>query len=262
MTSGHTFFRSGEVSRWREAWLQRHRNPASAPRRARRPISIVDVADGRTAGCAAMGRAGAVGNRVPDPGVAAAMVSHRCAAVQRLPAFRYCKRPVTGRPLMFFPLCLRRKWGLRIVEFADLGVCDYNAPIMAPDMAVSAEAMTGLWTEICRRLPPADIVRFTKMPELSFRRPVPLVQLDWMRGMDLRSWTVPLPKTRDEYDKTILKPKDRKEQRRKRRQSDRSAGRRDLPHRFDRNRATRDFRGVDAAAAEQVQGLPAMGYSR
>jgi CelD/BcsL family acetyltransferase involved in cellulose biosynthesis len=35
--------------------------------------------------------------------------------------------------------------------------------------------------------------------------------------MDLRSWTVPLPKTRDEYDKTILKPKDRKEQRRKRR---------------------------------------------
>jgi CelD/BcsL family acetyltransferase involved in cellulose biosynthesis len=103
------------------------------------------------------------------------------------------------------------------VEFADLGVCDYNAPIMAPDMAVSAEAMTGLWKDICRRLPPADIVRFTKMPELSFRCPVPLIQLDWMRRMELRSWTVPLPKTREEYDKTILKPKDRKEQRRKRR---------------------------------------------
>jgi CelD/BcsL family acetyltransferase involved in cellulose biosynthesis len=35
--------------------------------------------------------------------------------------------------------------------------------------------------------------------------------------MNMRAWAVALPKTRDEYDRIILKPKDRKEQRRKRR---------------------------------------------
>ena len=133
------------------------------------------------------------------------------------PLFVTVSHRITGRPLMFFPLCLRRKRGLRIVEFADLGVCDYNAPLVAPGLAVAKGSMARLWTDICRRLPPADIVRVTKMPEFSAQCPVPLVQLDWMRRMELRSWTVALPRTRDEYDKTILKPKDRKEQRRKRR---------------------------------------------
>jgi CelD/BcsL family acetyltransferase involved in cellulose biosynthesis len=140
------------------------------------------------------------------------------------PLFVTVSQRRTHRPLMFFPLCLRLRRGLRIVEFADLGVSDYNAPIMAPGLALNAEAMKGLWKDICRSLPPADIVRFTKVPEFLSRCLVPLVQLDWVQRMDLRSWTVPLPESRDHYDKTTLKPKDRKEQRRKKRNLTESLG--------------------------------------
>nr|WP_294526093.1 GNAT family N-acetyltransferase [uncultured Rhodopila sp.] len=124
---------------------------------------------------------------------------------------------LTGRPLMFFPLCMRRKAGLAIIEFPDHGVSDYNIPIVAPDLSLGAGEMQALWQQICRALPPADAVLITKMPELLSGSPVPLVQLDWLQRMELRSWTVSLPGSREEYDKTTLKNKDRKELRRKRR---------------------------------------------
>jgi CelD/BcsL family acetyltransferase involved in cellulose biosynthesis len=133
------------------------------------------------------------------------------------PLFVTVEHRDTGRPLMFFPLCVRRKRGLIIVEFPDQGVSDYNAPIVAPDLELRPGEMHGLWQQICRRLPPADIFHIIKMPEILAGRAIPLTELDWLRRLDLRSWTVKLPKTRAEYDKTIVKPKDRKEQRRKRR---------------------------------------------
>jgi CelD/BcsL family acetyltransferase involved in cellulose biosynthesis len=123
----------------------------------------------------------------------------------------------SGRPMMLLPLCIGRKWGLTVIEFADFGITDYNGPLVSPALNLNAAETQDLWDDICHALPPADIVLLDKVPELVSGRPVPLAQLRWVRRMDMRAWAVALPQTRDEYDRIILKPKDRKEQRRKRR---------------------------------------------
>ena len=133
------------------------------------------------------------------------------------PVFVTVRLRETGRPVMFLPLCIWRKAGVRVIEFADFGITDYNLPIVAPDFKPGAAEMQALWTEIRRRLPAADIVRFTKVPETMAGQSIPLAQLGWLSRMDLRFWTVPLPNTRAQYDAAAVKPKDRKEQRRKRR---------------------------------------------
>jgi CelD/BcsL family acetyltransferase involved in cellulose biosynthesis len=216
LTDGHTFFRSGDAILGREAWLRRL-NDTGAHTAPAEDYSDVDVQTDISLVARQWQELEPFGTVFQTRAWLLPWYRIVAPRFNATPLFVTVRHRKTRRALMFFPLCLRLKRGLRIVEFADLGVCDYNAPIMAPDLAVDAAAMQGLWTQICRRLQPADIVRFTKIPEFLSRCPVPLVQLDWMQRMDLHSWTVPLPKTRDEYDKAILKPKDRKEQRRKRR---------------------------------------------
>ncbi len=216
LTSGRSFFHPGETIRSRQAWLRRLRDAAvrSAPAE---DDFVVDVQTDASLVVRQWEELEPCGTVFQTRAWLLPWYRIVAPRFNASPLFVTVSQRKTGRALMFFPLCLRRKRGLRIVEFADLGVCDYNTPVMAPGLAVTAGAMASLWTDICRRLPPADIVRFTKTPEFSSRCLVPLVQLDWMQRMDLRSWTLPLPQTRDEYDRLILKPKDRKEQRRKHR---------------------------------------------
>lgn len=123
----------------------------------------------------------------------------------------------SNRPLMLLPLCIRRRWGLVVIEFPDFGVTDYNAPLLSAGIDLDAAQTHELWGEICARLPPADMVLFDKVPGMVFGRNVPLTKLKGVRIQDQRAWALSLPKTREEYDRTILRSKDRKEQRRKRR---------------------------------------------
>ncbi len=139
------------------------------------------------------------------------------------PLFVTVRARETGRPVMFLPLCMWRKAGVRIIEFADFGITDYNLPIVAPGFEPGPAGMRALWKEIRRHLPPADIVRFTKVPQTMAGQSIPLAQLDWLNRMDLRFWTAPLPDTRAQYDAAI-KSKDRKEQRRKRRNLEEQLG--------------------------------------
>lgn len=121
-----------------------------------------------------------------------------------------------ARPLMFLPLYRRRRWGLATLAFADLGVSDYNAPLLAPDFAPSAEVFQGLWRQIVGALPSADLLRFDKVPATVGGRDNPLAQLDGMRRMGFSAWPLALPATREAYDAEVLDRKTRKEQRRKR----------------------------------------------
>ena len=121
-----------------------------------------------------------------------------------------------ARPLMVLPLYRRRRWGLATLAFADLGVSDYNAPLLAPDFAPSAEAFQGLWRHILRALPPADLLRFDKVPTTVGGRDNPLAGLDGMQRMGFSAWPLALPATREAYDAEVLDRKTRKEQRRKR----------------------------------------------
>lgn len=88
----------------------------------------------------------------------------------------------TGEIAMLLPLVKRKVKGLRIVEFADLDLTDYNAPLLGPAAPREAEAAEALWRELSRalrRLPGgADLVRFRKIPRDLGGRPNPLAMID------------------------------------------------------------------------------------
>jgi CelD/BcsL family acetyltransferase involved in cellulose biosynthesis len=74
----------------------------------------------------------------------------------------------TGRKVALVPLIRHVRHGVRVVEFADLNVTDYNAPIVRPgvtfDMA-EARAIAKALVAGLRKVPGgADLVRLRKMP--------------------------------------------------------------------------------------------------
>jgi CelD/BcsL family acetyltransferase involved in cellulose biosynthesis len=88
----------------------------------------------------------------------------------------------TGEIALLLPLIRRKLNRLRVVEFADLELTDYNAPLLGPAAPRDAKAASVLWHELrraLRRLPGgADLIRFKKMPTDLGLRPNPLALLD------------------------------------------------------------------------------------
>jgi CelD/BcsL family acetyltransferase involved in cellulose biosynthesis len=95
----------------------------------------------------------------------------------------------TNRQLALLPLIYRVQRGVRIVEFADLDLTDYNAPILA--RGVSHGAMDS--NRLCRALLAAlralpegvDLIRLQKMPASVDGRPNPLAALGRMGSCSL-----------------------------------------------------------------------------
>jgi CelD/BcsL family acetyltransferase involved in cellulose biosynthesis len=76
---------------------------------------------------------------------------------------------VTERPIALVPLILRVRHGVRIVEFADLNVTDYNAPMLRVGAALNVAGTRALGQALIaalRELPGGvDLIRLRKMPE-------------------------------------------------------------------------------------------------
>src|SRR5690242_9090183 len=74
----------------------------------------------------------------------------------------------TSEPIALLPLVRRTQGGIRIVEFADSGLTDYNAPLLArgaPDDPAAMAALCRALVSALRRLPGgADLLRLQKMP--------------------------------------------------------------------------------------------------
>ena len=74
----------------------------------------------------------------------------------------------TGEVALRLPLIRRMQNGIRIIEFADLELTDYNAPLLGPAAPREAKAAAALWRDLrhaLRRLPGgADLVRLRKIP--------------------------------------------------------------------------------------------------
>ena len=74
----------------------------------------------------------------------------------------------TGERAALLPLIRRRQNGLRIVEFADLDLTDYNAPLLGPAAPRDAASSRKLWRELRRALRKtpggADLIRLYKVP--------------------------------------------------------------------------------------------------
>jgi CelD/BcsL family acetyltransferase involved in cellulose biosynthesis len=88
---------------------------------------------------------------------------------------------ITGRRIALVPLILRLRHGVRIVEFADLNVTDYNAPLLADGVTLDAgeaRAMSQALVAALRKLPGgADLIRLRKMPARLEGRLNPLAML-------------------------------------------------------------------------------------
>lgn len=74
----------------------------------------------------------------------------------------------TGKDIAILPMISHVRRGIRIVEFADLGVSDNNAPILACDAALDAgatDAINAALIDALRALPDRlDLLRMRKMP--------------------------------------------------------------------------------------------------
>jgi CelD/BcsL family acetyltransferase involved in cellulose biosynthesis len=87
----------------------------------------------------------------------------------------------SGEQAALLPLIRRRQKGMRIVEFADLDLTDYNAPILGSAAPRDARAARALWRDLraaLRRMPGgADLIRLRKVPVDLDGRPNPLALL-------------------------------------------------------------------------------------
>ena len=91
-----------------------------------------------------------------------------------------------GACAMVLPLMLTTSGGRRVISFADDGVSDYNAPLLGPAAPRTPASMRRLWSRIRRVLPPADLIRFDKMPRMAGALPNPMI---WLTGAGLSSQT-------------------------------------------------------------------------
>jgi CelD/BcsL family acetyltransferase involved in cellulose biosynthesis len=87
----------------------------------------------------------------------------------------------SGEQAVLLPLIRRRQKGMRIVEFADLDLTDYNAPILGSAAPRDARAARALWRDLraaLRKMPGgADLIRLRKVPIDLDGRPNPLALL-------------------------------------------------------------------------------------
>ncbi len=108
----------------------------------------------------------------------------------------------SGLPMMLLPLVKRRDGGITLVEFADLGVSDYQAPLLAPQSDAMHAHASALWPKIQAALRPADLFRFEKVPALVGGLRNPLQDIA-RRRMNFSSWDVALPADRVKFDATL-----------------------------------------------------------
>jgi CelD/BcsL family acetyltransferase involved in cellulose biosynthesis len=116
----------------------------------------------------------------------------------------------TGEQAALLPLIRRRHSNIAIIEFADLDLTDYNAPLLGPAAPCDAKAARALWRDLktaLRRLPGgADLIRLRKVAVDLDGRPNPLALLDAAgpcslngnivtTGEDYDAWRYTLEKT-------------------------------------------------------------------
>src|SRR4029077_20588318 len=104
----------------------------------------------------------------------------------------------TGEQGALLPLIRRLQNGIRVVEFADLDLTDYNAPAWNAAMPRDAKTARALWRDLLAALRGgADLIRLRKMPVDLECQPNPLALLDGVRVCSLNGNLVT---TGDDFD--------------------------------------------------------------
>ena len=117
------------------------------------------------------------------------------------PLIALISNAVTSEQVALLPLVRRVQNGIRIVEFADLNLTDYNAPVLTAAAPREALAALIMWRELLAALKGlpggADLVRLRKMPTDLDGRPNPLALLDGAGDSSLNGNVVT---TGDDFD--------------------------------------------------------------
>ncbi len=108
-------------------------------------------------------------------------------------------RDTNGEPVLALPLILRREMGLAILSNPDLGVSDYNPPLLGRPEIIAAHAPEAIWTAIRAALPPADLLRLKRMPPHVGESANPLVKSNFAVCARTSGWVVDLPDSWDDY---------------------------------------------------------------
>ncbi len=123
------------------------------------------------------------------------------------PLFVLVRDAASGDPAMLLPLCVRRRLGVAVVEFADFGVCDYNAPLLSRTFAPAPREWAALWSDIVSLIRFAPVIRLVKLPAMIQDRANPLVLDGRAREMPFGCWGVPLPSRIEDFDARVLASK-------------------------------------------------------
>jgi CelD/BcsL family acetyltransferase involved in cellulose biosynthesis len=123
----------------------------------------------------------------------------------------------TSERVALLPLVRRLQNGIRIIEFADLELTDYNAPMLGPAAPRNAAAARALWRAVVaalRRMPGgADLIRLRKMPADLDGRPNPLTLLNGVKPSPLNGNVVVTDEDFDAYryslERTVRKELER-----------------------------------------------------
>ncbi len=117
------------------------------------------------------------------------------------------REPSSGRDLLLLPLVRRRLGPARIIELADLGVSDYSAPIVAPELAAAPDRLAAIWKRAITALPPADVIRINKIPDQIGQRANPLLVIERSWAKETQSWRINLPDHWADYETSMLSKK-------------------------------------------------------
>jgi CelD/BcsL family acetyltransferase involved in cellulose biosynthesis len=113
----------------------------------------------------------------------------------------------TDRQAMLVPLIHRVQRGIRVVEFADLDLTDYNAPILgsgAPREVMESQVLCQALLAALRSLPEGvDLIRLRKMPANVGGKPNPLALLGRMGSCSLNGNLIVIGDDFDVYRASI-----------------------------------------------------------
>lgn len=95
----------------------------------------------------------------------------------RQPLFASIVRNTDGQLMLALPLVLHQIGALRHIEFADLGVTDYTAPLLSMECPNDAEETAAMIEALLRALPAADVLSAKKIPLTVSGRANPLLHM-------------------------------------------------------------------------------------
>lgn len=96
----------------------------------------------------------------------------------------------TGKTLLLLPLVKIKRFAHTVVEGLDLGVSDYTAPLVSPDLLLGQEEARKIWAGVKRALPDADIIRLRRIPLRISGAENPLIAAPRCRRMDIQAFGV------------------------------------------------------------------------